>query len=190
MLESADEYKMAKFHPSKLNDEEKRELFTQLCYVLVGTSNLKEAAELLRDLLTEQEVEMISKRLEIADLLIDGLKYHEIRKILKTSDPTISRVNEWLKTAGEGFRMAKERLKRYNSRRGKNEIEESFDPCSFKNLRRKFPMYYWPQIVLEEIIKNSNKKQKQQIRSVLGQMKQKTQLYQNIDKILKSSDGF
>ncbi len=51
-------------------------------------------------------------------------------------------------------------------------------------------MYYWPQIVLEEIIKNSNKKQKQQIRSVLGQMKQKTQLYQNIDKILKRTDGF
>jgi len=175
---------MAKFHPSKLTNQGKQKLFIQLCRVLSDTKNITEAAELLRDLLTEQEVEMIGKRLKIADLLLDGLTYSNIKQALKVSDPTIARVHEWLKVAGEGFRAAKEKLKKYKKPE-KEKMEDIYRSFSLRNLKRKYPMYYWPQIVLEEIIKNSNKKQKEKIRSVLYQMKEKTQLYKALDRLLR-----
>lgn len=175
---------MAKFHPSKLNTEEKRQLFTQLCYVLAETKNIDEAAELLRDLLTEQEVEMISKRLKVADLLLEGYTYQKIKETLKVSDSKIARVHEWLKLAGEGLRAAKEKLKKYKES-AREKIENIYNPFSLRNLKRKYPMYYWPQIVLNEIVKNSNKKQKEKIRAVLNQIKEKTQLYKELDRLLK-----
>lgn len=176
---------MAKFYPSKLTNKEKQELFVQLCRVLTETNNINEAAELLRDLLTEQEVEMVSKRLKIADLLIEGFTYQRIKQFLKVSDPTIARVHEWLKVAGEGFRSAKEKLKKYK-KSNTERIEDAYDPFSLRNLKRKYPMYYWPQIVLEEIIKNSNKKQKEKIKAVLNQMKDKTQLYKELNRLLRA----
>lgn len=176
---------MAKFHPSKLTDSERQELFISLCRVLTDTRSINEAAELLRDLLTEQEVEMICKRLKIADLLLEGFTYNMIKEILKVGDSTISRVHEWMKVAGEGFRTAKEKLKKY-TKPDKKKLEDIYKPFSLRNLKKKYPMYYWPQIVLEEIIRSSNKKQKEKIMAVLGQMKEKTQLYKELDKLLRA----
>lgn len=177
---------MAKFHPSKLSRDEREYLFVELCYVLSRTSNIKEAAELLRDLLTEQEIEMISKRLSVADLLLDGLTYGEIQRVLKVSNTTIARVHEWIKVAGSGLRLAKEKLKKYKEKERKAlRIEADFS--SWKKMKRRYPMYFWPQLVLEEIIKNANKKQKEKIRNILKQSKQKTKLYVQLDRILRRS---
>ncbi|KKS65740.1 MAG: TrpR like protein, YerC/YecD [Parcubacteria group bacterium GW2011_GWA1_42_7] len=174
---------MARINYIKLTKNEKEDFFFRLCFVLAETKNINEAAELLRDLLTEQEVEMISKRLQIADLLMDGTKYSEIKIILKVSDPTISRVNEWLRTTGDGFRSAKEKLDRCKKQE-KGKMEDSFDPLSWKNLKRRYPQYYWPELILKEIIRSSSQKQLEKIRSVLAQMKDKTALYKDLNRIL------
>lgn len=173
---------MSKFHRSKLSNEEKRDYFIQLCYVLVETRSINEAAELLSDLLTEQETEMVSKRLQIADLLVDGCNYQEIRKALKVSDTTIARVNAWLKAAGDGFRLATKRLekhKKHNLKKIKNRND------SWHSLKRKYPLYFWPQLLLEEIIKSADRRQKERMRMIMNQMQHKTQLYKNLNKLLK-----
>ena len=75
---------MAKFHRhNRLPTEEREEYFIQLCFVLSRAKNIMEAANILKDLLTEQEVEMISKRLKVADLLLGGYTYKKIKEILK-----------------------------------------------------------------------------------------------------------
>ena len=174
---------MAKFHPSKLSKEEREGLFIELCYVLSRTSNIKEAAELLRDLLTAQEIEMISKRLSVADLLLEGLTYSEIQRILKVSNTTIARVHEWIKVACSGLRLAKEKLKKYKERTRKT-IKSRMNLSSWEKMKRRYPMYFWPQLVLEEIIKSANEKQREKIRNIIKQTNQKTQLYKQLNKIL------
>lgn len=177
---------MAKFHPSKLSEKERECLFIELCYVLSRTVNIKEAAELLKDLLTEQEIEMIGKRLSIADLLLDGLTYSEIQRALKVSNTTIARVHEWIKVSGNGLRLAKEKLKKYKEKERKI-LKATSSLSSWEKMKRQYPMYFWPQLVLEEIIKNANKKQKEKIRNILRQSKQKSKLYMQLDKILEKN---
>ncbi len=169
---------MAKFHPyNKLSNADKEEYFIQLCFVISRTKNIIEVANILKDLLTEQEVEMVGKRLQIADMLMEGFGYSVIKKTLKTSDSTIARVHEWLKLAGNGFHLAKEKLEDYNRKEKQKMISEK---SSWSSMKKKYPMYFWPQIILEEIVKNSNKKQRTRIRRVLGQMKQKTELSERV----------
>jgi uncharacterized protein YerC len=175
---------MAKFHSSnKLSNIEKEEYFIQLCYVLSKTKSIVESAKILKDLLTEQEVEMISKRLQIADLLIDGFNYIKIKKALKTSDTTIARVHEWLKLAGDGFHLAKEKLKNYEKRKSKEIAKREIS--SWRNIKKRYPMYFWPQLILEEVIINLNQKQKKKIRQVINQTKEKTDLYKHLNVLLR-----
>ena len=53
--------------------------------------------------------------------------------------------------------------------------------------KRRHGMYFWPEVVLEEVIKNSNRKQKEKIRSVLEKVEEKSELHKRLDKLLKYS---
>ena len=111
---------MAKFpRISKLSKKEREELLLEFCEALVAIKNLKEAASFITDLLGKQEIEMLAKRLKIAKLLLEGNKYGEISDELKVSFGTIARINLWLKTSGEGYRLITKRT----GRRKESEIE-------------------------------------------------------------------
>ena len=63
----------------------------------------------------------------------------------------------------------------------------TYDSSDWAELKRRLPMYFWPQILLENIIINSSKRQKDRIKTVLKQMKKmekKNPLYDKIDKIM------
>lgn len=173
------------FNPSRLSRKEQQELLAQLCWAISETKNIEEAAELLKDLLSSQEAEMIAKRLKIAGLLIDGFSYEEIEEIARTCPTTISRVNEWLKVSGEGYRKAVERIKL-----NKKTLEEPvYDPFSWQGVKRRYPLYFWPHFLLEEIPKGASKKEKQRLRAVLDRMDErmteKNKLFRQLDAILK-----
>lgn len=69
-----------------------------------------ESALLLSDLLTESEVRDLSKRLRIAKRLLAGETQREIQEELKCSFATITKVNLWLNSGGEGLRRIIARL--------------------------------------------------------------------------------
>lgn len=97
---------MAKFpRISKLSKKEQEELILEFCEAFVAIKNTREAASFVKDLLGRQEIEMLAKRLKIAKLLLEGKKYGEIGDELRVSFGTIARVNLWLKTSGEGYRI-------------------------------------------------------------------------------------
>jgi len=77
---------------------------------LVGIDSEREMASYVFDLFTPTERVMLAKRLAIAALLIEGLSYREIAERLKVSTSTIGRVNLWLQTAGDGYRLAIRRI--------------------------------------------------------------------------------
>jgi len=173
---------MAKFE-SKLSKEDVGKIFYKLCLAISETKKPEEAASFLRDLLSLQEAEMIAKRLKIAELILKGNSYLDIRKILKVSYGTIARVQEWLKISGEGYRQAVTRTK------GKDiEIEKTCSTINLSVIKRRYPMYYWPEIVLENIIKNANKRQKTKLKRTIremNKMKKKTDLYKKLSKLIK-----
>ena len=139
---------MAKFSKaSKLSPQEQQMLLVSFCKALVELRTPEEAAQFLRDLLSKQEAEMLAKRIEIARLLIKGLTYGEIGKILRVSHGTVARVSQWLATSGEGYRLIVNRVKPEKSEQ-QEYIEELEKPVSWRNIKRRHPLYFWPYLIL------------------------------------------
>ena len=175
---------MAKFN-SKLSKREIDKILYQLCLAISEIKNPNEAAELLRDLLSYQESEMLAKRLKIAEYLINGSLYSEIEEQLLVSSSTIARVQEWLKISGEGYQKAIARTKtRINQGRADSQISAGE---SWNSIKKRFPAYYWPDLLLENIVVNSTRKQKEKIRTVISSLektKEKTELYRKLKKLI------
>lgn len=73
-------------------------------------NNPSDSALLLQDLLTEDEIRDLSKRLRIAKLLLDGRTHEEIVQELYCSYATVTKVRIWLENAGEGLKRVISRL--------------------------------------------------------------------------------
>jgi TrpR-related protein YerC/YecD len=174
---------MAK-HKTKLSRQEVEKIFYRFCLAISELPNIQEVASFLRDLLSYQEAEMIAKRLRIAELLLDGDKYEEIMEKIKVSAGTIARVQEWLKMSGSGYRKAVEQVKK----KYKDDIGKSKNFGNWSSIKKRYPIYYWPEILLEDIIKSANKKQKDKFKRVVHEMenmKDKRELYLGLKKLIK-----
>ena len=168
--------KFSKF--SKLGKEKSEEIIIDLCEAIASTKTSQEAAKVLTDLLGNQELEMIAKRLRIAELLIDSYLYKDIVKELKTSPSTIARVQTWLQSSGEGYRLIVERTKK------KRKAREPYNNQSMFSLKKRYPIYFWPQIMLENWVKSSTKKEELQMRKILQKLSTKTQTYKELSVLL------
>ena len=169
----------------KMTRGESEELFYKLSVVISETDKIDDAARLLRDLLSITEVEMIAKRIKIAEMLLNNFTYKEINEALKTSSSTILKVQEWLNISGSGYRKV---IKKTKGRSLCNDTPLStYNSSAWADLKRQSPAYFWPQILLENIIINSSKKQQARIKTVIkqmGKMEEKNPLYKRIDKIM------
>lgn len=165
----------------KISKNQQEELFIKLAKCLVELKNPVEAAQFIKDLLSETEVLMLARRLQIAELLLDGLKYDEIKERLKVGPGTIAKVQTWLNLYGEGYRTVISRL----SRKGGKDVMHEQTTQSFNRLKKQYPMYYWPEILLQEIVKSTTKKKKQQLLNIARGMKEKTVLSKEIEKLIK-----
>lgn len=176
---------MAKFSRfSKLSRTEQETLLIGFCKALVELRTPEEAAHFLKDLLSKQEAEMLAKRIEIARLLIKGFKYEEIQRLLKVSHGTIARVSEWLATSGQGYRLVVERVKPEKTNE-QELIEELEKPASWKQIKRRYPSYFWPELILEEFVRNAKKKQKERMRNILEEFDQKSEVFERLQVLLR-----
>jgi TrpR-related protein YerC/YecD len=182
---------MAKFaNPSKLSKEEQERLILRLCQALCSVNNPLEAAQFLKDILSAQEAEMIAKRLKVAEFLIEGKTYSQICVALKVSSGTIAKIYEWLKLSGDGFKLITERLpkeKEADDKISEDEIDKRLNPYSWRNIKKRHPLFFWPQLLLEEVVKSAKEKDKKKIRAVLRTMDQKSDLYRQLNQILSSN---
>ena len=169
---------MAKYtRRQQLGKREATQLILDFCKTISTLSKLDDAVLFVRDLLSKQELGMLAKRLKIAKLLIEGKTYEKIAKELKTSMGTVARINAWLAQSGEGFRMAVEKS---------SEFKEVSKP-SWHGIKRKYPMYYWPEILLKEVIYSANKKQRARLQQIIDTLDEKTAVTKEIDDILRKT---
>lgn len=161
---------------SKLTSTKRKELILDLCKAFATLRSYEEVADLLTDLLTAKEIETIAKRLQIADLLMQGKDYGSIREELKVGFSTIARVNTWLNISGQGFKTV---LSRKVKQKGdpEKEIEERYDPYSWHNIRKRYSLYFWPQLLIEEFYKQASKKEKERIYEILNKLDLKSRRF-------------
>ena len=94
----------------QINKIRGREL-DQLFDVILSLKDLEECYRFFDDLCTINEIQALAQRLEVAQLLKNGYKYHEIEKKTGASTATISRVKRCLHYGNDGYETVLERLK-------------------------------------------------------------------------------
>lgn len=144
-----------------------------LCRALSTLNKSEEVAEFLLDFLSPKENETIAKRLRIAELLAKGWDYINIRQEVGVGYSTIARVNTWLNLSGKGFKLV---LKRKKQEPKEPSLQEKYDPYSWHNIKRRYSLYYWPELLLEELIKQSNENEKDKIKSVVEKLELKKRI--------------
>ena len=167
---------------SKISISEREELLEEFCEALSVLKNPQEIMNFLTDLLTRQETIVLAKRIKIAKLLIEGKSYRDIEGSLKVSHGTIAKINYWLLESGEGFRMVTERTKK---KKPKPTTSWDYAVKDWRKVRRRYPLMFWPQLLIEDIIKAMNKSQKEKVRQAVAKLDHKSSLYKQINKILK-----
>ncbi len=148
---------------SKLSPNKRKELMVALCRAISTLNKPDEVAEFLLDFLSPKENETIAKRLRIAELLAKGWNYDSIRGEIGVGRATIARVNTWLNLSGAGFKIV---LQRKKPEPKEPTLEEKYDPYSWRNIKRRHSIYFWPELLLEELIKASNENEKDKIKKV------------------------
>jgi TrpR-related protein YerC/YecD len=165
---------MAKFSRfSKLSAKERQKIMIEFCDCLSTLKSGEEAAKFLTDLLGPQEAEMLAKRLKIAELLLAGKNYQTIREQVKASFATIARVNTWLNLSGEGFKIVLSRKPKPKYTTPSE--EERYDSFSWYNLKRRYSAYFWPQLLIEELLKQSDENHRKKITSILQSIRNKSE---------------
>ena len=168
---------------SKISISERQKLLEEFCEALSILKDPQEIMNFITDLLTKQEIIILAKRIKIAKLLIEGKNYREIERSLKVSHGTIAKINYWLLESGEGFRIVTERTKKETPR-----PPTSWDYAleDWRRFRRRYPLMFRPQLLIEDIIKTMNKRQKEKVRRAIEKLDRKSILYKQIDRILKA----
>lgn len=87
------------------------EAVDRLFRAILNLENIEECYSFFEDICTIKEIQDISQRLEVADLLSQNISYLEISKKTGASTATISRVNKCLIYGNDGYKTALERLK-------------------------------------------------------------------------------
>lgn len=160
---------------SKLTKTRRKKLIVNLCQSLASLKTPHEVAEALSDLLTPKEFETIGKRLQIAEYLLEGKEYSVIRGELKVGFSTIARVNTWLNISGIGFQTIMSRKPKKESK--VENLDEKYDPYSWHNTKRRYSLYFWPQLLLDELFKQAGKREKEKMERVFAKVEEKAQRF-------------
>ena len=79
---------------------------------ILALKDQEECRAFFQDLCTVAELKAMAQRLEVAQLLDDGLIYNDILQRTGASSATISRVNRALQYGADGYKTVLPRLKR------------------------------------------------------------------------------
>lgn len=102
----------------------------------------EEVKNFFKDLLTLSEVVMISRRIQIAKMLLNGDSIEKIIKKLKVGNATISQVSRWLNNGFGGYKTI---IRKFNKQENilatKRRLKDSA-PFSLDWMRKKYPAHF------------------------------------------------
>lgn len=116
--------------------------------------NKEQVKTFLKDLLTPTEMKMLTKRIQIAKMLLEGYDYRSIRNYVKVTDPTIAKISNILAVSGDGLRVAIRYLQKIEAEIDRDRMRATPD------LKKKYPTYYLPEKAIELVEKELRKRKK------------------------------
>lgn len=158
-----------RFEKISLKDQE--DILIEFCEAFLSVEDIREAASFLIDLFTKKEIQILVKRIKIAKYLLNGKTYREIEETLKVSHGTVSKISEWLSEGGEGFKLMFERTKKKKTK---------ISPSLREKVKKRYPAYFWPEILIDDIMKTADKKQKEKIKRTIESLNKKSILYKKL----------
>lgn len=90
-----------KYH--ELTEKEKKIYLGDFYSMVSSLKTRDEVKNFFKDLLTLSEIVMISRRIQIAKMLILGRTYEEIKKDLKVGASNVAQVERWLNNGFGGY---------------------------------------------------------------------------------------
>jgi TrpR-related protein YerC/YecD len=137
--------------------KERDAIVVDLFLGMTAVDNSDEAELVLRDLMSEQEIRNMARRLRIAVMLVCGCSYAEINRSIGSAPATIASVNRWLDCRGDGYRLIIERLgdaaeiKRIvRSSLGDGRAE--YRQRNTKSRHGKYAEWFWPAEVIQAVV--------------------------------------
>lgn len=94
---------MAKYNEKKLSYALQEKLLTMFCQRLAKLKSGQAIRDFLKDLMNRKERLMLVRRLLIAEMLVKGRSYDEIKDQLRCGKTTIARVQRWLSFGRGGY---------------------------------------------------------------------------------------
>lgn len=98
-----------------MNDKLKTKAVDNLFDSILKLKTRDECYDFFEDLCTISEILSMAQRMEVANLLSNGMKYQEIAKETGASTATVSRVNRSLKYGNDGYELVIRRMKQENN---------------------------------------------------------------------------
>ncbi len=125
----------------ELSESEKKKYLGDFYSIISLLKTRDDVKNFFKDLLSLSEIAMISRRIQIAKMLLEGHTYEFIRKKLKVGPLNISQVEKWLNNGFGGYRkMIAEYKKKYPEK--SNFEKYGYAPFSNKRMRKKYPLHY------------------------------------------------
>ncbi len=124
---------------NQLSDFEKKKYLGEFYTMVSLLKSRDEVKEFFKDLLTLSEVVMISRRLQAAQMLLEGFTYDEISRKMKMGLATIGQVEKWL---NNGFGGYKKVIQRYKTGKLGGIEKMPAPPFSWQHLKRKYPLHF------------------------------------------------
>jgi TrpR-related protein YerC/YecD len=82
-----------------------------LLRAILSLRHVGEARRFFRDLLTDDERDMLGRRWKVVSMLANGDSYRQIEEATAMSSRTVARIAKWLKEGPGGYRIILERAK-------------------------------------------------------------------------------
>ena len=79
--------------------------YDNLFKAVIKLNSIEDAEKFFEDVCTIKELEAISQRLEVAELLSDGRNYQDVSRLTGASTATISRVSKCLNYGAGGYEL-------------------------------------------------------------------------------------
>jgi len=87
-----------------LSEYQKKKCLGDFYTMVASLRDREEVKIFFKDLLSLSEIVMISRRIQIAQMLLEGKSYEEIRRELKAGFSNISQVEKWLNSGFGGYK--------------------------------------------------------------------------------------
>lgn len=127
---------MAKRKIYEVSQAERYAALNDFFKIVAEIKTPREASNFFKDLLTPSESLMLTRRIMIAKMLLEGWNFEDISKKLKAGTNTVNSVNRWLYTGFGGYLNELKKIKT------KKEFREQYPTTEWARLKRKYPAHF------------------------------------------------